>query len=334
MTETIQSPKALEKLLKDAGLSFKTGSNSFVFTCPKCHKKDKLYVRRKDGRFKCFFCANLNNFQGKPEFALRALTHLSLDEIRSKLYGGISLATFAADFAFDDIFLDEDDEEEIELLPSVTYPYGYKPITSPSCSRGLKYMLGRGITQRQLIKYGIYYSQLERRVIFPIATNGILNGWQARYIEDTTYISNGEIKNVPKITTSPNTPRDRLLMFHDGLYDSPHIVLCEGPVDALKCDLIGGNVATMGKIITHKQLQVVKSHTNIRKIYLALDPDAFEEILKLIHEFDESYTVYWLQAPKPYKDLGEMSCEDVKELFLSTKPIQKGPLVFDFGLTF
>lgn len=101
-------------------------------------------------------------------------------------------------------------------------------------------------------------------------------------------------------------------MFSDRI-NAEHAVLCEGPIDALKAHLCGGNVAALGKGVSSHQLELLK-HSGITRLYLALDPDAFVEsqnILKLMVQYVE---VYDMRPPQPYKDLGEMPMEEVKVL--------------------
>ena len=58
----VLNPQKLNKYIKDLGISFKETSKSFIFNCPLCNGKDKLYVRKNDGRFRCFKCATDNGF--------------------------------------------------------------------------------------------------------------------------------------------------------------------------------------------------------------------------------------------------------------------------------
>jgi hypothetical protein len=80
-------------------------------------------------------------------------------------------------------------------------------------------------------------------------------------------------------------------MFAHNLLGKDFAILAEGPFDALKFDYVGGNVATMGKVVTKKQLDIIKSY-GIRKLYLALDADAAYEVDEIVKSGEfETYIV-------------------------------------------
>jgi len=111
-------------------------------------------------------------------------------------------------------------------------------------------------------------------------------------------------------------------MFADRVAGHDHAVLCEGPLDALKAHYCGGNVATMGKAVAPAQIQLLKS-SGIKKLYLALDPDAAEEVNRLVESLSGHLELYDMIAPTngTKADLGAMSLEEVYDLFLSAPKI-------------
>jgi len=78
-------PQRLQAFLERAGLRYKTNSRSFIFTCPVCHKPDRLYIFKNTGKFNCFRCDANNNFRGAPEFALAKITDLPLETVRTQI---------------------------------------------------------------------------------------------------------------------------------------------------------------------------------------------------------------------------------------------------------
>jgi DNA primase len=114
-------------------------------------------------------------------------------------------------------------------------------------------------------------------------------------------------------------------MFQDNLINSPHAIICEGPVDALKCHLIGGAVATMGKNVSKRQIEII-NNSGVGRVYVALDPDAVTEIKHLLQAFPDKET-HLLQPPPDKKDLGECSLEEVRDLFQRARPWDKGSLL-------
>jgi predicted RNA-binding Zn-ribbon protein involved in translation (DUF1610 family) len=322
-------PDTLAKYLGDSGLSFKTGSNSYVFNCPKCGKKDKLYIRKRDGESICFSCPENSGFlAGAPEYALHALTNESVGSIKTKLYNLFNSETPELLFNLADGFKLKEELVEDELV-TMEIPYTYYPIADHRSRKGQEYLISRGIPIEIATKYQIRYAPAESRVIFPVVVNGETVGWQKRWVKDTTWTTDdGTVVTVPKILSSSGIPRDRVLMFHDNLLNSPHAIVCEGPVDAIKCDLLGGNVAAMGKAVTEHQLKQI-TNLGIRKFYLALDPDAAVETMGLIKKLHDC-EVFWLVPAAGYKDLGEMTFEQVAEQFKIAEPVTAGSLFFTF----
>ena len=305
-----------QQALKDlvSQLPYKEGSQSYILTCPKCSKSNKLYLRKRDGRFVCFVCRETEQFFGAAEYALKELLPLSLPELCLVLYGEQTassnqgrLALNLRDFYGEDEQNPDEEEEgspEPSMLPIDTFPM------DASCSvSGREYLLGRGIIPSIWDKYGIVYWPSKRRVMFPVIHEGEVYGYQAR-----TVLAGVQ----PKILTSTGLKRDRLLMFSDGIQEGGHAVLCEGPVDALKCDLMGGAVAAMGKVVTDKQIDILRKK-KVKRVYLALDPDAADEMGILIKKLKPEFEVYQIKVPAPYKDLGEMSLEGAYECFLNAQ---------------
>lgn len=314
-------PEVLEKCVQDSGLSFKTGSNSWVFNCPKCGKKDKLYIRKKDGRFICFSCVEINGFSGGAEYALSVLTGQPLHELKVKLYHLFDSENPTLKFDFASNLKTGGEPLVEEDLLMMEFPVAYYPIKDRRSARGQAYLASRGINLEVASDYGIRYAPLEYRVVFPVIMNGELVGWQKRWVK--------EAGDVPKILSSDGIPRDRTLMFHDNLIGAPHAIITEGPVDAIKCAGLYGNVAAMGKVVTEKQLKLVLDQ-GIRHIYLALDPDAAQETFGLIKKLHDC-SVYIVKPLPGYKDLGEMSFEQTTEAF--QRAVQVSPSHFFFTFT-
>jgi len=109
----------------------------------------------------------------------------------------------------------------------------------------------------------------------------------------------------------------------------------EGPVDAIKFHLCGGNVASCGKIVSDKQLEVILE-SGVRKIYLALDPDAMPEMRELAKKVD--IPVFVIKVPKETEerclrsgkkaDFGECSYEEAANAFSNAEEISNTLMVF------
>lgn len=318
----IIDPAVLRSFVEGSGLSYDENSVSWIFTCPRCSKPKKLYLRKRDGRFVCWRCKETDNFQGRAEYALLELTGQSYDEVCRFLYGDIPLRDDPSlSSSIDDLFEEEDATEEFGH-EVIKWPYDFYSIDDLRSQRGAEYMIGRGVPLRLQKEYGLHYAPEQRRVYFPIGEKGFLYGYQGRLIVPHQYEDEetGESKEVPKILSSKGVRRDRVLMFADRLQGCEHAIVCEGPVDAIKAHFCRGNVATMGKEVSTHQIKML-INSGVKRVYIALDADATEAIERLISEMNGDVELYEMipQQLGRKVDLGAMTFEEVYSLFLGAK---------------
>jgi hypothetical protein len=340
-------PNALSKLIRDSGVAFRENATSYVFECPRCMKKDKLAMYKASGFFVCYHC-KADGFKGRPEFALTELLGRPLGDVRKVIYGSEAPPTMGyLDIHLDDLWGDNEDEALIAepqvQAPQLEWAPDVVGMEKPmSFVKGARYLHSRGLRPEHVTTYDIRYSPAERRVLFPVKIDGKLAGWQGRYIGDTkTWIEDEQrYRTIPKIITSASLmgKGQRWLMFQDRLKGSEHCVLAEGPISALKAHKCGGNVASMGKAVSLFQLETIKR--SVRKLYIALDPDAGVEIAKLAYDLYDDLEIYLLQPPQNFlnlddptndKDLGDLTEDQVYEVFRRAKPEPRGRLYVSVG---
>jgi hypothetical protein len=303
----------IQSLLDDGGVSYKNNSKSFILNCPKCSKKDKLYIRKVDGAFCCWVCRETEGFAGKAEWALTHLVRMSVEDLRARLYGRGQALAFL-ELHLDDFFGEDDEipgwapEELPEMMPDP----GFRDLDTDAGAPGRAYLEGRGLPLALCQAYGIQYWPAKTSVVFPVRQQSRLVGWQTRQIGPTEFQMGNRLIKIPKAITSVGLRKDQTFMFGDRA-KSEHLVLCEGPVDALKAHYCGGNVASLGKQVSQTQLEIIKS-CGIKRLYLALDPDAFMESQKVLREVSSCVEVYDMRPPSKYKDLGEMPLDEVQQL--------------------
>lgn len=312
----------LKEVLDEYGVPYKQNSRSFILDCPRCNKKDKLYFEKSNGWFVCWYCRELTNFKGRPEYALSEVIGQSIGEVKEKLYGKDQVKLNGSnilDIKLKDFFSDEDepDNDATDEFPTIYWPLTAHEIDQPLAQRGAEYLNGRGISIEIAKQYGIRYDTPSRRVLFPVhGTDGRLLGYQKRLIVPHEYYDEDEgvLRSVPKVLSTKAIPRDRVFMFWERMKGSEHAVVTEGPVDALKAHLCGGNIASMGKAMSRQQIELLRN-SGIKRVYLALDPDAADETSRLVNEFYSDMEVFYMPPAAGYKDLGEMPMEAVYELF-------------------
>jgi hypothetical protein len=325
-------PAVLLQILKESRLKYDQTSVSYVFTCPRCQGKKKLYIRKADGRFVCWKCKETESYQGRPEFALADLLSQPVKQVQSRLYGGEHIpVSLYLDVKVKDFFGDDDDVDDDAVEIATTFwPLEYLPIDHVHAARGAEYLHGRGIPLWMAKKYDIRYCPQKRRVVFPVNSGPALYGWQERIVIPNKFIDeDGNEREIPKILSSTGIPRDRTVMFADRLQGVDHAILCEGPVDALKAHFCKGNVAAMGKAVSREQVRLLVN-AGIKKLYLALDPDAADEIQRLVRNNYDDFEMYEMIAPaktgRDKYDLGAMEFAEVDDLFRSAARIGPGRL--------
>lgn len=326
-------PVALRALIEDSGVSFRQNQRSYIFTCPRCEKKDKLMMYKADGRFVCWVCAETSGFKGRPEYALTELLSLHLDDIKKRIYGDTfdRLPTDYLNLHLNDFFADDEVvPRDIKVPRGTPWPMDFYPMDHKFATKGREYLIARGFTVELMTAYDIRYCPVQRRVAFPVKVGDKLLGWQARAVFPTEWEDEeGNTRTCLKIiTTLPPNTRDQTLMFQDRLAGMEHAVLCEGPVDAIKAHLCGGNVAAMGKVVSRQQVQVIRN-AGIKRIYLGLDPDAATETQRLVESLGD-LDVYRIEPAQGYDDLGDMSPEQVLEQFGKAQRVLPGQLFLHF----
>jgi hypothetical protein len=324
-------PAILKQVLIESQLHFTQNSRSYIFTCPRCKGKKKLFMEKKNGRFVCWKCKEVDGYQGRPEFALADLLNQTIKQVSSRLYGGahIPVSVFL-DVRMEDFFGEEDevDDEDIVTLPTVWWPFDYYPLDEPFAARGVKYLAGRGIPVDIAMEYGVRYWPEGQRVVFPVEAGGLLHGWQGRLVIPHQYVDEeGNDREALKIQSSREIPRERVVMFADRLKGVEHAVLGEGPVDAIKAHLCHGNVSPMGKAVGREQMQLLLNH-GIKRFYSGLDPDAADEFMRLVRNYFDDVEIYQMTArvggAKEKPDLGAMDFKDVYELFRGAERVGAG----------
>lgn len=340
-------PVALSKLIRDSGIPFRENAKSYVFTCPRCQKNGKLAMYKESGHFVCHHC-KVDGFKGFADFALSELLGQPIGDIRKKIYGSDVPPTMGY---LDIQLLDHWNESEDSLYsvdprvltPDVMWPPDYVTIDQPAAfMKGARYLHSRGLTGQHVRDYDIRYSPADQRVIFPVKVDGKLLGWQGRYIGQTKVWmeEQARFKHVPKVITSPSLQGKgkRWFMYQDRLKGSDHAVVTEGPITGLKAHKCGGNVVAMGKDLTPEQIDILRR--SVSKIYLALDPDAGDAIVRVMYDLGADKEFYLMPVPQNFlnfddpaneKDHGDFSDDEVHEVFLRAKPEPLGRLYVSVG---
>jgi DNA primase len=306
----------IRQILKTYGISFKENNKSVIIDCPHCLHSQKLYIRKTDGKFICFYCSSIDKYTGTVNELLSELLNLPLEQIEDS----INTSPHIQDI------IEEPPKFEPKPLPSYVVNQ-WSEFFDPA----RKYLLSRGITHDLSSFYRIMFDPVSKRIIFPIYDKDQFVGWTDRIIlpEKDLIRKNqfGEEYRIPK--SYNNFAKSEHLLFED-LWDwskLDHLILTEGPFDAMKLHLAGGAIASCGKMVSETQKELILSK-EIKKLYLALDPDAYVETEHLVSDFyDYGLEIYQIVPPPGRTDMGDCSLDEAYQAFLKAKMVSPASII-------
>ena len=273
------------EIIEEEGFSFRETHRTLHTTCPVCGKDDKLSIIKENGATICY--RGSCKFKGWFENWISQTTGVTIKEAQARMAGPAALSSYELSEGRAD--------EDVGVKPLEWPMSGLVSIQSEYFPEGRSYLESRGVPADVAAEYGIMFGPdtsqiqpqaMQRRVYIPIMREKRCYGFQARAID--------KVDEKDRMRNNTGFRRDRLVMFEDRLAKVRHAIICEGPFDAIKFHLVGGAVATMGKVVTDKQLELIKSYHPV-KVYLALDDDAAEEVMALTRKFE--CPVYYVRVP-------------------------------------
>lgn len=208
------------------------------------------------------------------------------------------------------------ESNKIIINKPIDLPLNFYKIWESRDSVGYNYMLGRGITEDLMQKFDIRYNHLMRRVIFPIYHRGNVVGWQARAVHESMQ---------PKLMSSSGFRKTHALYNFDNVHNNQFVTIVEGPIDAIKAHRYNG-VALLGKTMSEEQFKLLLRMPNLKKVYVALDPDASKEAQSMIIKLAEIWDVWWVRFA-PDKDMGDCNQSEVDYYINSAKRYKGKPLI-------
>lgn len=230
--------------------------------------RDGVFVNDgKEIKFNCPFCMKMG--EPTPDKRYRFQLHIGKDEKRG-LYQCFRCGKKGR-VKEEDVVLGKINLKDIlpaEKGKEIVLPDPFYPVTKEMDA--YKYLLSRGMEEEDIAYYDLGISN--GRVVFPDYIDNRLTYWVSRSYGPTSY--------GPKYFNCPGVKRSNQLYnlgrFLSRSQDS--IVITEGPISAI----VAGRdaVATYGKMVTYDQITTIQ-RLPIQRVYVALDPDAKKEALKV-----------------------------------------------------
>jgi hypothetical protein len=225
-------------------------------------------------------------------------------------------------------------------LPPIPWPAGVDRLTEPCAvhMRAWEYLAGRGITAEQVRAYGLGYGRqgrLEGRVLFPVVMDHALVFWQARLTWDPPADLLGDERRSwiermgyrktlnPPIVGAAATASE-VLFNYDRASVGETVVVCEGPVDALKAGTHA--VALLGKTAqAPKVARLRRMRASTFVVYLDRGVEERTAALALAAELSP-YAAVRIAEPPEGRDAGDLSPAENAAVVAAAVPFVAGQL--------
>ena len=193
-------------------------------------------------------------------------------------------------------------------LPKEFIPL-YKKQNTIQYKHALNYVLNRGITPEQIVKYNIGYcesGEYNEKIIIPsYDENGKLNFFVGRSFYETKF----KHKN-PKVSKD-------IVGFDLFVNWNIPLVLCEGAFDAIA--IRRNAVPLFGKTIPSSLEKKIIDH-KVSKVYICLDSDALKNAIKFAEKF-MNYGIETYLVDLGEDDPNEMGYEKINKEIYNTTPM-------------
>ena len=284
----------IKRVIAGSGISIESEVDSdYIIFCPfhNNYRSPAGEVDKRSGFFFCFSCQHVCDLtelvmhtSGRTYF--EAVRFIKSKETESNLEQQINKALVVKqDYVpFDEIMIKRLNNQALEA------------------PRAMRYFQGRLITEESVKKFSLGYSEKQDMVTIPVASpDGIDIGFVGRSIEGK------EFKNTPGL------PKSKVLFNLHRVKTAGKVYVVESSFDAIRLDQCGfPAVATLGANVSKIQTDLLQKYFN--NIIVIADNDEAGGNMKdkLIEKLGNRVAVVTLD--KKYKDIGDMSDEDIKNL--------------------
>jgi DNA primase len=168
--------------------------------------------------------------------------------------------------------------------------------------RAMRYFAGRRITEDSVKKFSLGFSEKQDMVTIPVASpDGIDVGFVGRSVEGK------EFKNTPGL------PKSKVLFNLHRIKASDKVYVVESSFDAIRLDQCGfPAVATLGSNVSNIQTELLQKYFNDIIVIADNDEAGGNMQSKIIDKLGSH--VFTIQLDKKYKDIGDMTDEEIKQL--------------------
>jgi DNA primase len=290
----LYTKEQVRRVLAGSGIEVQTELDSdFIIFCPfhNNHRSPAGEINKDSGIFFCFSCQKTSDLVEFTMFTSGRTYFESVRFIKSKeqetdLEQEMTrqLHTRQEYVAYDELQI-----KKLHL----------QAMDSPRAST---YFNGRKINKESMIKFGLGFSANFDMVTVPVhSPDGILLGFVGRSIEGK------EFKN------STGLPKSKTLFNINRVKTAEQVYVVESSFDAIRLDQVGlAAVATLGANVSSMQIELLQKYFNNIIVIADNDEAGGNMKKKLLDKLGSRVSV--IQLDNKYKDIGDMSDEDIKSL--------------------
>ena len=281
-----------------------SGGEEGLYKCPFCnHYKKKLQIHYELGQYNCWVC----NTKGRSLVTLLKKLKVTDPNIYAKFKSNKN-----------NVLIRKNDQTQV--IPEkelVSLPKEFKPLylkrDDPDYKHAIRYLINRGITVQDILKYNIGYCDkgpYSGMVIIPsYDCNGQLNFFVGR-----SYYPDSTIKHKNPMVSK------NIIGFELFINWNLPIVIVEGAFDAIAVKR--NAIPLFGKKIMSKLKEKILLE-KVNTVYICLDQDAKRDSLKISEYFsNHGVTVHYVDLQE--KDPSEIGFQKIQTVLSETK-------TFDFG---
>ena len=286
-------------------------STEYMFSCPSCNGSNLRWNAGKNDGRGSWICWNCYE-RGNTLMLIQTMTGCTSDEAIGKVLDGYVGGDANLDLG-GNVGAPAPPKPVLSRLPLMSWPRGAVPIQQhPGC---LAYMRARGVSDELLVAHGIYAGTAGRTagyVLFPVVMDGGMVYWQGRASWNPPEGLDQEARRAWRKTTKyrktlnpysdpdgpPQAAAGDVLYGYDRAMYEDHVVVVEGPVDAIQ---VGWHaVALLGKGTPAKLERLRRMRVSRYTIYLDRGEQERAKALSIAAELAPYAPVYIAEPPEGY----------------------------------
>jgi DNA primase len=290
----VYTAEQIKRVLTGAGVDIVSEVDSdYIIFCP-YHNNSRTpagEVDKSSGLFYCFSCQHVT------DITQLVMTMTGRSYFESARY--IKSKEAIADLSYDI-------EKQLQEKPVYSQydqvlikRLNTQALESP---RAMRYYSGRLITEDSVKKFALGYSEKQDMVTIPVhSPDGMEVGFVGRSIEGKDF------KNTPGL------PKSKVLFNLHRVKTSSKVYIVESSFDVIRLDQCGfPAVATLGANVSNVQTDLLQKYFNNITVIADNDEAGGNMKSKILERLGSRVSL--IQLDKQYKDIGDMTDEDIKNI--------------------